>query len=320
MQKLLPLLCLCLTLQGLSAQNFVPAEMIVNASKLNLRETPDVSGKKVGTVPKGAVVQVLEAANDGEYVMAEDTLYAPWFKVSYKGKTGYAFGHYLSNTWNLYYEDEIVDGDLPNLNWYGVFTRDSFADELRKIEVHTESTFFEYFASNLNVLKTNQPQASKLVIGTIYTMPTGNAGPLGVFHLYNDYHIESLAPGAMAGVAPGQEPNDTIYYPTYVLAATGCAKLNDHYVHVEDYQLLLIDYYTEPYIMQDLSEWVRPFDPEFNPSVTLTWYGDLDGDHKADFILHDCPAENCRASLYLSSKAKPGNLVEKVCEHYFPMD
>ena len=58
-----------------------------------------------------------------------------------------------------------------------------------------------------------------------------------------------------------------------------------------------------------------------NPSVTLIWYGDLDGDNKPDAILEDAPYEvGARISLYLSSKARPGMLLHKMCEYFYMID
>jgi hypothetical protein len=53
--------------------------------------------------------------------------------------------------------------------------------------------------------------------------------------------------------------------------------------------------------------------------LELLWFGDIDRDDKPDIILQDCPyAGGCRASLYLSSRAKPDELLHKVCEHFWP--
>ncbi len=56
---------------------------------LNIRETPGVEGKKIGTIPKGAAVEVLEQGKD-------------WHKVRYDGCVGYSAAKYIS----------IVNNDL----------------------------------------------------------------------------------------------------------------------------------------------------------------------------------------------------------------
>lgn len=51
-------------------------------------------------------------------------------------------------------------------------------------------------------------------------------------------------------------------------------------------------------------------------SPTLLWSGDLDGDGHADFLIDVTNHYNMtQPTLFLSSKAKPGKLVEKVASH-----
>lgn len=313
----------------LSAQSgiFLPEEMIVTASSLNLRDAPDKNAKKTGSLTQGAVVQVLEAYNNGEYVQADTTdpesPYAPWLKVRYKNTTGWAFGAYLTGTMGLHYENEIMpDGEsLPPLQWFGVYARDSFADEVRRIQVRIVSEFNEFYQAQVKVLKTNQADASKFLVSSLQPIPTGYCGPLGKFEIGQIFFSPTLNPGGQLSIYPGNDLNDTISLPTYGLAATGCATLENTYVRVSDYQLRLIDFSAEPVRYQDLTPWVKPEAPDASPSVDLLWFGDLDRDGKADAIINDCPYEvGCRASLFLSSRARPGEYIRKACEHYWPGD
>lgn len=49
---------------------------------------------------------------------------------------------------------------------------------------------------------------------------------------------------------------------------------------------------------------------------SLLWAGDLDGDGKLDLIMDTTDNYNVRnVTLFLSTKAKPGKLVEKVVSH-----
>jgi len=306
---------------SLSAQStpFFPEEMIVTASSLNLREAPDVNAKKVVGLARGTVVQFVEAWNNGEYVQLDtSSLYAPWLKVRYKDKTGYAFGAYLSGTYFLAYEDNIVE-NIPPLQWYGVYQRDSFADELRKVDLRTEDVYNEMYDMQVKMIKTNQKETSKFLVGTIAPLKQGYAGPLGMFNVGDFYMADGLYPGSVLSIYPGQEVTDTTLKPTYQLAATGCARMENDFVLVSDYKLFLVDYAPQPAKMQDLSGWVRTEMAEISPNVSLLWYGDLDMDNKPDAIIQDCPYEaGCRASLFLSSKALPGEYLHKVCEHFWP--
>ncbi len=310
---------------GLTAQTtsyFYPEEMVVTASTLNLRETPDVNGRKIAALPRGTLVQYLEAYKDNEYVQADtldtNSAYGAWLKVRYRNQTGYAFSTYMTGTYVLEYENDIVES-IPPMQWYAVYARDSFADELRRIVPRVEEQFNEMYGMKVKVLKTNQKDVSKFIVGTLSTMPTGFSGNLGSLDMNMMYMTPFLGPGSQIGIYPGNDQNDTISKPTYGLAATGCARFQDNNVVISDFKLTLLDYATEPMFRQDLTPWVKTAYPEATPNVQLLWFGDLDHDNKPDAIIQDCPYEiGCRASLFLSSKARSGERLRKVAEHFWP--
>jgi len=318
----------------ISAQSqFFPEEMIVTATSLNMRETPDINGKKIISLTRGTLIQFVEAHNKGQWMQADTTdpnsPFGPWLKVRAQGKTGWVFGAHVTGTVGLYHEGYIFwnENPLPTLNWYGVYQRDSFADELRKIEVRLVEEASEFYGQNIKVLKTNQKDESKFIIASLQPMKTGYAGPLGMMDVRDMFLSGEMAPGATLGIHPGGDWNsndDTIMKPTYVFAVTGCARMeNNEYlsVKVSDYKLTLLDYTTMPPRQQNLTPWVQPELEEFSPMVRLTWYGDLDMDGKPDALIDDCPYEmGCRDALFLSSKARPGELLRKVCEHFWPGD
>ena len=336
MKSSLTLICTyCLLGCGLYAQNqpFFPEEMIVTANSLNMREGPDKNSAKVASLQKGAVVQFVEAWNNGQWVQADTTdvesPYAPWLKVRYQNKTGYVFGTYVTGTIGLYHEGDFFYNSepLPALNWYGVYRRDSFADELRPVLVRLEEESNDFYGEKVKVLKTNQKEESKFIIGSLKPMKTGYAGPLGQFDVRDMFLSGELAPGGTVSIYPGTDDsnkNDTLMKPSYILTATGCARMENNeylYVRVTDYALTLIDYSGQTPHMQDLTPWVKTELEEMNPSVSITWFGDLDMDGKPDAILNDCPYEmGCRDALFLSSKARPGEALRKVCEHFWPGD
>ena len=123
---------------------------MVTANTLNLRDAPDKNSNKVASLQKGAVLQYMEAWNNGQWVQADTTdpesPYAPWLKVRFQGKTGYVFGAYVTGTIGLYHEGDFFfnPDPLPSLNWYGLYRRDSFADELRSIIVRLEEENNEF--------------------------------------------------------------------------------------------------------------------------------------------------------------------------------
>lgn len=324
---------LFLTLPAFSQSNFFPEDMVVTASSLNLREAPDKNGKKIASLPRGSVVQFVEAHNNGQWVQADTTdpnsPYGPWLKVRAKDKTGWVFGAHVTGTTGLYHEGDLIfnDDPLPPLNWYGIYQRDSFADELRKIEVRIVEEKSEMYGENVKTLKTNQKNASKYLIGSLQPMKTGYVGPLGIYDIRDMYMSGELSPGATLSIHPGGDnlnSSDTTIKPSYLFAVTGCAAMDDSEylnVHVTNYTVTLLDYSVDPMRRQDFTPWVKTEGEEINPVVRLSWFGDIDMDGKPDAILDDCPYEmGCRDSLFLSSKARPGELLRKVCEHIWPGD
>lgn len=306
---------------ALNAQiQYFPEDIVVNASTLNLRDKPDKSGKVVEKLSRGAELTLVELANNGEYTEL-DSITGYWVKVQYKNKTGYVFSHYLVGAWNLYQENEVFDMPLPQLNWYGVYMRDSFSDELRKIEVRLEEDYNEMFGERVNMLKTNQSDQSKFLLATVRPLQPGLVSNLGIFDPGSLYLSGELSPGAMIPIQPGQEMNDTLPVDTRYLAATGCAQFEESdFVKISNYRLYCMEYQPNgPSPKQDITGWVQP-EEGLNPAVSLAWFGDLDGDRKPDAILQDAPYESgVRMSLFLSSKARTGEFLHKVCEYFYPM-
>lgn len=318
-------LSIVLALTNLPAQTagyFYPEEMVVTSSALNVRDIPDINGKKIATLPRGTVVKYLEAYKDNEYVQADtldpNSAYGAWLKIRSGNLTGYAFSPYLTGTYVLEYEDNIVE-NIPPMQWYAMYARDSFADELRRIVPRLEEQYNELYGQKVKVLKTNQKDVSKFIIGVLSPLTPGYSGSLGSLDMDVAYMTTFLGPGSQLAIYPGNDNNDTLIKPTYGLAATGCARFNDTYVEISDYKLTLLDYAVEPMFRQDLTPWVKPALPEISSNVQLLWFGDVDRDNKPDAIIQDCPYEaGCRASLFLSSKARPGERLRKVAEHFWP--
>ncbi len=329
MQSFFTLIFAFLAIQ-LTAQNtavFFPEELVVTVNTLNLRSEPDVNSKKVASLPQGTLLQFMESWNNGQYLQADTTdeqsPYGRWLKVRSKSGVGWVFDLYVSGTTALYYENspQFDDRNVSPLFWYGVYARDSFSDELRKVQVRLAEEMNDFYGGPIKTLKTNQKDKSKFLIASHTALPVGYCGPLGIFEPSQMFFSNSLGPGSQLSIYPGNDLNDTISKPTYGLAGTGCAAFENNFVRITDYNLTLLDYTTDPIVTQRLTDWVRPEIPEVNPTVDLLWFGDLDRDNKPDAIIQDCPYEvGCRASLFVSSKSKPGEYIRKTCEFYWPGD
>lgn len=311
-----------LFLNKLPAQiNFFPDELVVTASVLNLRDKPDKTGKVVEKLPRGAELSLLSLVNDGEYIMVDST-YGAWLRVQHKNKSGYVFSPFVSSRYTLYQDGDILEEMTPGLNWYGVYMRDSFTDDLRSIQVHLEKEYHEVIGEEVMVLKTNQKEHSKFLVATVSPLAQGVVSNLGLFDPGSLYITADLSPGVMMPIYPGQDMDDTTSFSTFFLAATGCAQFDTNdYVYVSDYRLYAFETMQGgPTSRQDITGWVQPAEG-INPRVQLVWFGDLDRDRKPDAILQDYPNEaGGRMSLFLSSKAKTGAFLHKVSEYYFQID
>jgi Bacterial SH3 domain len=330
MKFILAVLYCCLAF-GLSAQSdFFPEEYVVKASTLNMREKPDKNSKKLATLPNGTLVQFQEVWNMGEWLSADSTdeqaPWGQWIKVKHEKNSGWVFSAYIEPAISLLYEDEFVYQEgmsIAPLHWYGVYARDSFADEIRRVTIKYELENNEIYGGNVKSIKTNQPDKSKFLIGSHKPLSTGYCGGLGSFDMTSAFYTESLYPGSLLSIYPGNDLADTLIKPSYGLAATGCASLDSNsMISVKDYKLTLLDWSAnQPFPTQDLTQWVKTAMPEINPMVSLMWFGDIDRDNKPDALISDCPYEmGCRVSLFLSSKARTSEMLRKVTEHFFPMD
>ena len=72
---------------------------------LNLRDQPGTSGKILTTIPKGKIVTILSEKNANG-----------WYKVSYKGKTGYVSGSYFKVTKYEELEETVIWTGTVNTN------------------------------------------------------------------------------------------------------------------------------------------------------------------------------------------------------------
>lgn len=68
---------------------------VISNSSLVLRAKPTTDSVKLGIMPSGTRVKILRQS---EETMTIDGLTAPWIQVDFNGKTGWAFGGYLSRT------------------------------------------------------------------------------------------------------------------------------------------------------------------------------------------------------------------------------
>ncbi len=66
---------------------------IISKGGLRMRDAPDITGNKIAVIPRGDIVELLEES--GERITISGAT-GKWSKVSWKNKTGWVFGGFLS--------------------------------------------------------------------------------------------------------------------------------------------------------------------------------------------------------------------------------
>ncbi len=66
---------------------------IISKGGLRMRDAPDISGTKIGVIPRGEIVELLEES--GETITISGAT-GKWSRVKWKNKTGWVFGGFLS--------------------------------------------------------------------------------------------------------------------------------------------------------------------------------------------------------------------------------
>lgn len=318
---------LCFILLGFSqcfhAQNTVwPEQLEVTASSLKLRDKPSLDAKVLTSIPNGAVVDNLtQHGEDRPEWDNIDGIDAPWMKVRYKAQTGFAFGAYLKTDFYLFYENSVINY-VPNVkNWYALFKTPK-GDELRKVLVYSAFDTVETDDRLHEMIRIDGSERSSFIIGTDKDLNTGIVGDYNLRHKQwgeqNDFRYE---------INPGKTVSLMSLYETFQrsdayfeLAGTGSFDLGKQYLEQHDFKIWATqkpNYNSTYAITQDLTPF---FDPREN-SCTLKWWGDLDGDGKPDVIFGRCTTGEggCTDYLFLSSKAKTGEIMHPAAAFYWGM-
>lgn len=94
---ILPVVCLFLLLiitVSLQAKDPLPAKIVTAKAGLNVRETPDASGKKLGLVPFGETVEIYETKGEEVTIAGKS---GHWVRIKWKKLNGWAFDAFLGD-------------------------------------------------------------------------------------------------------------------------------------------------------------------------------------------------------------------------------
>ncbi len=285
---------------------------VVAVNGLKLRSKPSLRGKVIDKIPFGQSLEIISSNHYGHDTLASDyriyyaesqgEYYEPllsgyWVKARYDGQEGYVFSAFLYHHFNADrdYNQKIAllteGGNCydnlhyrPDWHWYGLYDIDG-VHQLRKVklDLFVEETELGPFLT----IATQQNRASLFIVGSPRPLQEGRL-------FFSEYtgHGTSIYRGGEVDEKALQDA------ALEVMAGEG-----------EDYPLLVA-------LGRDGQKQVlNPEESYFGYPSALLWYGDLDGDGELDYLIN-YGEESSETILYLSSKAKPGQLVAPVGAYF----
>ena len=279
---------------------------VIAVNGLKLRTKPSLRGKVIGKIPYGQQVEILQPRHYGHDTLASDYRihYSPeqsyepvlsgyWVKVAHDGQEGYVFSAYL---YYHYATEEdynrktalLLEGGncrdnlhyRPDWHWYGLYEEDG-VHRLQKVQL-------DLFAEESELgpfltVTTNQPRPSLFIVGS--------PRPLAERRLFFSEYM-----GHGASIYMGGELEEDF------LKAAALEIVDSEGENMP--QLIALGSQGERQVL-------NPEERYFGYPSSLLWYGDLDGDGEMDYLIH-YGEESSQTVLYLSSKAKAGQLVAPV--------
>ena len=291
---------------------------VISLDGLNIRSTPSLKGWKLGAAPFGAELEILDQGNGewetlgirnyyipGESEVLETPVTGTWVKVKYKEIVGYTFSAFLYRPWEkrdlkgvnqdyvlLYPGADCYDNlfNFEGMDFYGMYHTEG-GSYLRAIK---SPSFFvvEDELSPLRVSANNNKDLA-FIIGSKKKLPVGKleGAWLGRYltrdNVFYDYEARTFREDflAMHGLSVDWDGKSDLYQVPLFAVKDGVKTA------------------------------LRTDQVEMGEAMTLLWSGDLDGDGKRDYLI-DFGEKVSHSILYLSSAAKPGELVRMVAVNF----
>lgn len=271
-------------------------------SGLKLREAPSFKAKTIAVIPFKEVVTYIhrEGSENQEWLFDSDSIRGSFVEIKWRGKTGYAFNAYIADgilkttePGYLLFEGGWCWRDCyanPDYHYYGMFTNhDSTVWRLQKIKpvfVHIDD---EFEGCGMRALGSKKPSFMLAMKDTLAT------GKVKVDHK-KKYVYKSVQIPYPAVRGPVRIPGSQL--------SLIVSQVDDNGVTI---------------VLQDKSsgrkQQLKKF--EWVNSISLKWSGDLDQDGKPDFMLEFNNEHDGGCQLFISSLAKPGELVYPITAYIF---
>lgn len=282
------------------------AVYVIASGGLNLRSEPSATSKKISNIPFSSTIKYIsdESFNNDSILVChsdngeKENIKGNWVKVEYKKTKGYVLDIYLNwipNKQDRFNEDYGNDfillypgcgcdaANLHNPNgwkWFGYFKDGVGKYKVEEVEISYYRT--RIYACDL-IISASKNDSLSFIIGSNNGILSDNKTVKGKnirLRSYEKNNPINKSEIENASIELIENKDGKVWKPSELYLVNGKKR-----------QLLN--------------------KPEYDYPVGIKFVGDLDGDSKDDYIIHYGDKRGI-IMLYLSSKAKSRNLIEKV--------
>lgn len=291
------------------AQAFSIDEFAVMVPKLNMREKPTLNSRVLMTLEWGDLVHTTTMEN--QEMGACDTInniYGCWLKVLHQNYSGYVFSPYLSGTYLLAYEESQMEVIPKYRYWYGIYSDEKKGTEsIRRIKPRLDEDANNTEEHKHKLLKTNQAAKSIFIIATFDSIPEKEIG----IYANNNRSLNKcstyLRPGDTDYLYCSVKDHN-ITSEIYTLFTTGNFTFDGDQIVMSDQEIILVGTNQNGQkVVQNLRQYFG-----YKEVYKMLYTGDIDGDGRPDLIMGGSSSSGGATILFLSSRAKEGELLRPV--------
>lgn len=310
MKKLIGVILLCFLFVYNQAQGYWTDEFVVMVSKLNVRESPSVNSRILTTLEWGDTVHPISI--DSLEMPTRDTINnieGYWMNVQFKNYTGYAFSPYLRVPYMLAYEEMHLD-ELPKYKfWYGIYYDERKGTEsIRRIKLRLVDEENPLEDHGHKLIKTDQAAKSLFIVGTFDSIPEKEMGVFTRLDRVGAKCSDSLNPGDKDYLFFSTS-DSRITSETFVMYTTGNYIYNGNDMVRSNFDIVIVGttLTNKQKVVQNMKEYFG-----YKEVYSLDYFGDIDGDNRPDLIMGGHSTSSGSTILFLSSRAKEGELLRPV--------
>ncbi len=274
--------------------------LMVRASKLSIREKPDINSEKLGVIEKGKIVKLISQRTERKYIDVIDGIKDSWVEIEYNGIEGFMFGGYLSysqiyspnSNWTGKYillgeENGVFSNELL---WFGTYSEED-AEYIEQVNINFE---FNEIEGGIAVNpKIEGERKYRWLIGSREKLNNGKIGINNGAFTYNG----NLELDKLRLPIPFYKQNGLLNTDLYLgVKVSSTDKETSYNCYDGEYELGLYDngnFGTRVYTFNNLLV------PRLS-CPSLLWFGDLNRDEIPDFIFHITSSQSYLFKFYVS--------------------